>query len=378
MKKIILIIIAISFFSCQKEKRLSLEGNWQFDTVVSYDKSKIGNPFIANEIASYFNFKIKNDSVIHFNEGFFDFISLEDTYSENQTHLRATYYLGTETKYFLKDSILVFYNKYNNKNDTIKLLKISQNELLIRSKEGVIFKLINKINNYFDDSKFDAIVVNRSPCFGICPFNFTYLDRKGNFYFKNLAYNTISSDISTKLDKNKTNALFSIIDKIDFIKHKDNYFRAVTDNQTNTISFFKNGKIIKTITTYADCPVDLKEAINEISYAYQNVPEENDYESILGNDETFGFQFKDKKLTLLPSEADFLEVELSRTKKVNIKFNEKFEIDPGYYENKGKYKKIFTDGRYYKFILKDNSSFVVDLGYNFIDKNPILKKNRIF
>ena len=115
-----------------------------------------------------------------------------------------------------------------------------------------------------------------------------------------------------------------------------------------------------------------------LSFAYQNVPDEKDYESILGNDETFGFQFTNSNLRLLSSEADFLEIELSRAKKVAVDFESKYEIDPGYYGSEKKYKKIFTDGRYYKFILQDNSSFVIDLEYNFVTKNPILKKDRIF
>ncbi len=272
---------------------------------------------------------------------------------------------------------MIYNNKYVHKNDTIKLLKINSKELLIKTKDGIVLRLVNKTNNYFDNSKYDAVVVNRSPCFGSCPFNFTYLDREGNFYFKNKEYNTTRSDIATKLNKKKTNYIFNIIDKIDFEKLEDRYFVGATDSQTNTISFFKDGKIVKTISSYIKCPVELKKAINELSFAYQNAPEENDYESILGDDESFGFRFNDKNLTLLDSEADFLEVELSRAKKVTLNFDAKYEIDPGYYGKGKKYKKIFTDGRYYKFILQDNSSFVIDLGYNFIIKNPILKQKRI-
>ncbi len=378
MKNYIYLFLVFLFFSCEKERELSLEGNWQFDTIVSYDKNIGGYSFIANEIASHFNFTIKNDSVIHFKKGFFNFLSLKDSYSENPTRLRAVYYLGTETDFFLKDSSLIYYDKSINKNDTIKLLNINRNELLIRTKDGLVLRLVNKVNNYFDNSKYDAVVVNRSPCFGYCPFNYTYLDRDGNFYFKNLGYNTTKSDIAVKLDKKKTNKLFKIIDKIDFQNLEDNYFLGATDSQTNTISFFKNGKIIKTISTYIKCPIELKEVINELSYAYQNTPDEKDYESILGNDEVFGLQFNDKNLTMLSSEADFLEVELSRAKKVTLDFEAKYEMDPGYYGEEKTNKKVFTDGRYFKFILQDDSSYVVDLGYNFIVKNPILAKKRIF
>ena len=377
MKNIFLLLVFL-FFSCQKERKFSMEGNWQFDTIVSYDKKMGGYSFVANEIAPHFNFSIINDSVINFNGGFFKNLTLKSSYSENPTRLRATYYLGTETNFYLKDSLLIYYDRSINKNDTIKVLKINPNELLISTKDNLVLRLVNKVNKYFDNSKYDAVVINRSPCYGYCPFNYTYLDRDGNFYFKNLGYNTTKSDIATQLNKNKTNKLFKIIDKIDFENLEDNYFLGATDSQTNTISFFKNGKIIKTISTYIKCPIELKEVINELSYACQDIPDEKDYESILGNDETFGFQFNDKDLNLLSSEADFLEVELSRAKKVAVDFESKYEIDPGYYGSEKKYKKIYTDGRYYKFILQDNSSFVIDLEYNFVTKNPILKKDSIF
>ena len=376
MKKIILIIIAISFFSCQKEKRLSLEGNWQFDTIISLDESKGG--YLHQKIvkATHYNFTIKNDSIIHFNKGFFDVLYIP--IRRDSTMSRAVYYLGTQTDYFIKDSLLIYYDKFFNKNDTIKLLEISSNELILKTSDDLTLKLVKKVNNYFDSSKYDAITISKEGCMGFCPINFTYLNRNGNFYFKNKDNNATRADISTKLDKKKTIKLFNFFDKINLDNLEDNYYESVTDSENIYISYFKNGKIIKTISVYVKCPIELEEAINELSFAYQNVPKENDYESILGYDWSFGFQFENNNLTLLGSESAFLEVELSKAKKVNIKFDEKFEIDPGYFENKGKYKKILTDGRYYKFILKDNSSFVVDLGYNFIDKNPILKKDRIF
>jgi hypothetical protein len=369
MKYIISVIILIFLFSCQKEKKLSLEGSWHFDTIVSYDKSLGGYLFVENEIAPHYNFTIKNDSIIHFNKGFFKRLYIN-------SRAGASFYLGTETKYFLKDSLLIYFDKYVNKNDTIEILESNSKELLIKARKGFVLKLLKQSNKYFDNSRYDAVVVNRSPCYGICPFNFTYLDRNGNFYFKNLRYNTSRTDIATKLDKNSTNNLFDILDKIDFERLEDEYYIGATDSQTNTISFFKNGKIIKTISTYIKCPPQLEEAINELSFAYQNLPEETEYESILGNESTFGIQFTDSNLMLLPSEANFLEVELSRAKKVNIGFNEKYQIDLGYYEKSGDYKKIITNGRYYKFLKDDNSTFTVDLGYNFIELNPILKEDR--
>ena len=38
--------------------------------------------------------------------------------------------------------------------------------------------------------------------------------------------------------------------------------------------------------------------------------------------------------------------------------------------------KIETDGRYYTFYYNDNTTKTIDIGYNFIDTNPILTKPR--
>lgn len=373
MKNLVVIIISILFFSCKKEEKIFLIGEWTLDSIIDYGDRK-DYLFAEDEFDEMANFKILNDSIIEFKAGFFDYLELTDRIDKSS--LSALYYLGTQTKYSLKNSLLIFYNKNDNKKDTIKILKSDIDKISIQFKNKVTLNL-KKINNkYFNSTKYDAVVVDRSPCFGRCSFNFTYIDRQGNYYFKNKGYNTIDGNIATKVSQDKIDYYFNIFDKIDIEKFQKIYQLSATDGQSNAISFFKNGKVVKTISTYLTSPIELKNVINELSYAYQSMPDEIKYYSVLGDDYLFGMQFKNNNLRLLDSESDFLEVSLIMGKQVEVDFEPKYEMQVKAFYSEGPFKKIFTDGRYYKFINKDDSFFTVDLGYNFIELNPILKEDR--
>ena len=86
----------------------------------------------------------------------------------------------------------------------------------------------------------------------------------------------------------------------------------------------------------------------------------------------------------MASEAFYLENEIRKGTKTNFNFSEKYELQFYHYYEDDKYHdwtndkivKITTDGRYYKFVKADKSEFTIDIGYDFIKKNPIIKKDR--
>ncbi len=373
MKSFVIVIISVLLFSCEKEEKISLVGEWTLDSIIDYGNRK-DYLFATDDFDDVANFKILNDSIIEFKSGFFDYLELKNKIDKSSSN--ALYYLGTQTKYNLKDSLLIFYNKNDNKKDTIRILKSDVDKIFIQLENKVVLNLKRINNKYFNNTKYDAVVVDRSPCLGYCPFNFTYIDRQGNYYFKNKGFNTIDGNIATKVSQDKVDYYFNIFDKIDIQKFNKTYQLSATDGQSNTISFFKNGKIVKTISTYLTSPIELKTVINELSYSYQFIPDQINYYSVLGDDYLFGIQFENRNLRLLDSESDFLEVSLSMGKEVEIDFEPKYEMQVKAFYSEGPYKKILTDGRYYKFIKKDDSSFTIDLGYNFIEINPILKEDR--
>ncbi|MEK8179095.1 DUF6438 domain-containing protein [Flavobacterium buctense] len=385
MRIVIFISFLLLFVSCKKEedsKQNPFVGHWYFDKIVEYDASKVKMPksYLEIQDTPYYNFQILNDSVINFKQGFYYFVENKiksDTYGYD--FLRSAYYLGTKTKYKIKDSKLLFFDETSKEWDTITIQKRSGDTMIVSGYYKASYRLVKKKNTYFNANNYDAVIVDRSPCFGSCPFNSTYIDRNGNFYFKGYDSNTQTGNFNSKLDKKTVDELFNSFDKIDIFKLKDNYFAMTTCSQTNVISFIKNGKIVKTISSYIECPIDLELAMTQLSYAYQKVKLNYDDQFIFDNEDVlFRFKTKGKDYFLKESEDFFLEVNLRNGKKVNLDFIPKYKLDFNVFEEKHNVKSIMTDGRYYKFINKDNTTFTVDIGYNFIDSNPILKKDRNF
>ena len=365
--------------SCDKESKSSNDkyiGDWYFEKELNSEKLKNSHPVHPNE---KINFSIINDSILDFKSGFFYLIKDKFTLPDSTLEYRFSYYyLGSETKYKIENSNIIFYNKSENIWDTIKVMGISNNEIKIKNYNDRIFQL-KKLENESNNNKdvFDAIIVDRSPCFGSCPFNSTYINRNGELYFKAYGSNTVYDNYFSKLDEYTTKLLFKSFDKININHLENRYSINATDSQINTISFIKNNKIIKTVETYIDCPIDLEKAINELSFAYQKInlkyQDNFSFDNKLMN--TFLFD-ENSKIYFKDSEFFLLEVELLKGKKYEGKFREKYTLKFHEWTLKNTIKKIITDGQYYKIVYSDNTSKTIDLGYNFIEQNSIIKNNK--
>jgi hypothetical protein len=251
--------------------------------------------------------------------------------------------------------------------------------MVIHGFEKAFYRLVRKQNHFFDDQSYDAITVDRSPCFGSCPFNATYIDRKGNFLFKSFEFNTDYNNFNAKLDPKTVQYYFDLFDKIQVMDLKDHYFVNATDSQTNTISFFKNGKIVKTIVSYIDCPVDLEKAFSELSYAYQSVKVDYDIHDLFDSNFSFYLLTDEKSnFRLKVSEGFFLEVALRNGKPVSGTYRLPYELKFSTWDDNSVIEKIMTDGRFFKIFKKDHQTLTIDIGYDFIDKNPIIKTKRDF
>ena len=382
MKKILLIAALYITFSCQKEKPNPFLGSWYFDQIVDNDtiKSKYPNYLIEHRFSSNYNFEIVNDSIFDFKDGFYYYIA-NKRWNENDDAkpMRSSYYLGSKTNYKVHDSNLIYYNKASKDWDTMKIHKIWNDTMIVQGHEQALYQLVRKQNNFFDDKSYDAITIDRSPCFGSCPFNATYIDRKGNFFFKPYQHNTAYLNVQAQLDPETIAYYFNLFDKIPISKLEDHYTFSATDSQNNTVSFFKEGKIVKTISCYIENPIDLKKAYSELSFAYQNVKVEDDPYFIFDNYVSL-HTFSTGKLDfrLKESEGFFLEIALRLGKEVQTAFKPLYELKFSLLGKKSDVKKITTDGRFYRIEMNDGTSKTLDIGYHFIEKNPLIKKNRIF
>jgi hypothetical protein len=380
MRKIfILYSVTLFILSCDKESKTSNEkyiGDWYFEKELNSEKLKNSHPVHPYE---KINFSIINDSILDFKSGFFylikDRFTLPDSTLE---HRFSHYYLGTKTKYKIENSNIVFFNKSENFWDTIKVLDISDNKIKVKNYNGRIFQLQKSENkSKITTNEYDAIIVDRSPCFGSCPFNSTYINRNGDFYFKAYESNTVYDNYHSKLDEETLRKILMNFDKININDLKNRYSLNATDSQTNTISFIKNGEIIKTIETYIECPIDLEKAINELSFAYQkvNIKYEDNFSFRNKLMNTY-FTAQNSKIYLKDSEFFLLEIELLKGKKSIKKFEEKYTLNFYEWTLKKTIKKITTDGQYFKIVYSDDTSKTIDLGYNFIEQNSIIKNNK--
>lgn len=373
MKNIFLLLIFISFFSCEEKKENLLIGNWCFD-------ERLKNEDYDSFDEEIFGLNIINDSVLEYKFGFYEDVpTLMKVINFDRRNLNmkinALSFLGTKTKYKVKDSTLLFWDKSDSIWVEYKIKKSNQKNLILEDQNQKEYNLTKTENNYNNSTLYDAIIVDREGGFGCCGINTTYINRKGEMYFKGLGYNTNEEDFKTQLDLKTVTQIFDNFDKMNILKMDDSYQRSATDAQNNSISFIKNGKIVKSIQDYANkAPLDFFTAYNELSYLYQKVKKKNDIIFLFDNRVHFpSFENKIVQNKIYNSELFLLELELIKGKASNISFEPKYSLNFSNLNQGFIFNKIETDGRYYKFIYKNNTSKTIDIGYNFIEINPIIK-----
>jgi hypothetical protein len=353
-----------------------LIGNWYFDKhLITDDTSEKEN----------FSLNIINDSVLEYKFGFYEEVptKMEVLHFDRDTtdmEINALRFLGTKTKYKVKDSTLSFWDLGDSIWIKHKIKTLNHDNLILEKENKEKFNLVKKRNIHYNSNLYDAIIIDRDYLgLGLTGINTTYINREGKIYFKGLGYNTNEEDFVGQLDLNITTQIFKKFDIIDLLKMNDNYPCETPDSQNNSITFLKNGKIIKTIQ---DCsrkaPIDFYVAYNELSYLYQKIKQKNNYSFIFDNRLHFSsFENKVIKHKVYNSELFLLDLELRKGKEVNISFNPKFNLIFSYGNQGFLFSKIETDSRYYKFYYNDNTTKTIDIGYNFIEANPILlTKNR--
>lgn len=373
MKNIFFLLFFIFFFSCEEKEENLLIGNWCFD-------ERLKNDDAISFDEEFLGLNILNDSVLEYKFGFYEDVPTSmsvlnfDRRNLNMK-INALRFLGTKTKYKVKDSTLLFWDKSGSFWVEYKIKKVNQKHLILKDQNQTEYNLVKIENNYNNSTLYDAIVVDREGGFGCCGINTTYINRKGEMYFKGLGYNTNEKDFKTQLDLKTVTQIFDNFDKMDILKMDDSYHRSVTDAQSNSISFIKNGKIVKSIQDYANkAPLDFFAAYNELSYVYQKVKKKNDIVFLFDNRIHFpSFENKKVQNKIYNSELFLLELELIKGKASDISFEPKYSLNFSNLNQGFLFNKIETDGRYYKFIYKNNTSKTIDIGYNFIEINPIIK-----
>ncbi len=361
--------IIFTIASCNQNLRIennnslkdSLIGEWE--PIIELDSNQV---FI--DISPPQGFSFKKDSM----EFFFGLLDIKRDTSKGINTIK---YLGNFREYKLEENALFTKNIENKKWEKLWNIKQIRNDtLFITEKTGQPGKL-KRLKHKDSYKDFDQIIYASTGCYGTCPILNVSLDRDGNVLFYGEAYIQSIGFYSGKIEQKYTDFIFKKFERANINSLENRYSDAITDSQTITTTYLKDGKIIKSIFDYA------RQAPKELLWAY--VPIANIFDShkllkVAEKEELLkvkllDFSVGEKKLQLLESEGFYLWTELLKSNKTETKFKETYNLTfqnfrQGNEINQPKLISITSDGRYIKFKSKEKIT-TYDLGYNFIAKN---------
>ena len=375
IKKLLIILVVLSV-SCEKKPLTPQEmilGNWS----------------IVNKSTKPWERKIKGfnflkDGECDYKPGYWDWHKYEN---ERITAIKndkkrdldniVMYYLGTKTRYNISKDIFKIYDLSEKKWDAYKIKKITKDTLVL-SKDTIVTTFTKKHYEVEKSENFDAVILSSSPCYGSCISNDILIYKSVNVVYKGNFHVVKEGWHTAKISPFEFNIIMKRFKEADYMKLKNDYSTMTTDSQSISVSFVKNGKIVKTIDDYADS------APNEFIWAYIPLVElgqklnlkSKKIETTLDNDFFFAYLItndKKKALDLSTSEMFYLVNLLMDETNIEIKFNEQYTLS----YNNDFIKEIKTNGRYYKLYFRDGKTQVKDIGFNFITESNLKNKFEI-
>lgn len=363
-------ILLTILFSCKKrnyEYEKTILGEWKFEKLIDLRTPKQNNepPQLREDVNNQGYIFFANDSCDDM-RGFFKIIQDSNDYEK-----RRVEFSGTKTEYLIEDDSLKIFSKTINKWISNKINSLTKDTLTLYSNDSVLIvytRLKYDKNKY---KKFDKIIVSSSGCYGCCPIIDICISSNGLIIYNGQKHNKINGLYTSSISKEKYLEIEKSFNKIDLLQLDKNYQANHTDDEQVTVSFIKDGKIIKTIADYGGVsPSEFIWAYTPVRYLYQNLKLDS-----LKSDKPFstisrpGFETKSKICEITKSEIFYLFTELFKCKEVKDKFEEKYFLNLLIdFDNN---QIVKTDGRYYS-----TNGKTYDLGYNFITQNNLEKRFR--
>ncbi len=220
--------------------------------------------------------------------------------------------------------------------------------------------------------QFDKIILSTSSCMMECPMSNIILNADGTVIFKGQGAITKKGLFTGKVAPKYLETLQSQFEKINFDSLKNKYESPVTDLQTVSVTFIKNGKIYKTVNDYGrTAPAFLKSSYASLENLYQNIPLKKipdpafipSFEGITNSK----IKKEGKVLDLTQSETFLLFNYLRNGRISHSKFKTRFKLHTNYDAINPLYD-IDTDGRYFTFNV-NGKPLTIDIGFNFYDVN---------
>lgn len=356
-KLFVLAVVLCLFSSCEKKPQTPQElllGNW-----VEVKKKPKSGPISMEDTLAY-EFKLNN--ICDYKSGYLDY----DTYMNDTLPVweRVVPYLGTETKYRLANNSLKIFNLSNKTWDQYKVKRISADSLLLNNEDSDIL-FIKKEYSPKNSPDFNTIVLSTGGCMGPCPGSNIIIDNDGNVLYNGYSHVKNKGHFTGKISKDDFNELFFKFKQVDYINLKSEYPLKYPHGSSTSLTFIKNGKILKSINDEGTAPKEFEWAYKSLLYKEQELkltPVKIKPYLIM---EYNRLSFPEYPIHLEGSEVSYLVSRFQLGKEVNKNFDEKYEL---YYCNK-LVKKVITDGRFYKFYLKDGKTHIIDIGFNFLKAN---------
>ena len=287
-------------------------------------------------------------------------------------------FLGTKTRFIIvSDSLKIFDRSTYTWNNT-KIYSIKDDSLILKTEDDILEIYTKQIYHYRKNESYDKIIVSSSGCYGPCPIADICIERDGNVIYYGQRYNNPDGLFTSKISKKEYLNIETSFKKADIPNLKENYIAGGSDMETITMTFIKNNKIVKTITDYGhQSPAELIWAYSSSRFLYENlklVPyiysNNNNYLLLIRN---ISFKTNQKIYILSKSEGFYLKMEFFNGKEVSQKFEKKYKIE--YYNPDDKKEIIYSDGRYFTSTI-NGVQRTIDLGYNFLTQNDLIRKFR--
>lgn len=285
-------------------------------------------------------------------------------------------FLGTQTKYKIKNDSLKIFNLNDSTWESNKIYEITSDTLTLIYKDSFLIKYA-KVNYKVDEKQlFDEIIVSSSPCERQCEVNDIRVNKQGEVIFSSQESNTVTGLFASKICRNDYFRIEQRFKKANIDKLENKYDCNESSSRTISITFIKDNRIYKTISDRGYMsPIEFYWAYMPLWFLNQTLKLKplviSDFKQLSSN--RIILKSKGIYCDLEKSEMFYLITELYKSKVVKLNFESKYNIV--FWNNELKKYIIKTDGRFYQ-IEKNGLSVTVDLGYNFVTKNDLSKKFR--
>lgn len=368
-KLIIILLTALCWVSCKinndEKYKKAICGEWTFaetqvtaKTTHSPVPAKYMKPYAKEGYVFYPNNVCENKL------GYYEF-------RRGKTRIDSkVFFLGNDTKYKIEDDSLKIFDLIDKVWKSKKIHSISQDTMKLSVRDStyeIYTRTRYQVHNFMH---FDKIIISSSA------FKKLSIDKNGNVIFVGGYFSSKKGQYVAKVNVQDYLKIERNFNKSDINRLLENYSADCTDQSTVSVTFIVNDKIYKTISDYGrESPTEFKWAYFPTLYLYQRLDLKPISETnIIGHSTILlNFETPTKFLNLSQSEEFYLLTELCKSKETKHKFKKKYTIE--YWEdyNDSNTKTMVTDGRYYE-LEKDNSRITLDLGYDFILRNNLMRK----